>query len=81
MENTYLIDTNVILDYMANRLPAKSADKLDKIIDSDFYISIINKIELLGFRDISAVHEKSIQRLISLSRIFHLDDSESFKSI
>lgn len=74
MENTYLIDTNVILDYMSNTLPENSALKLEEIINSEFYISVINKIELLGFQRIAPTHEKQIKQFVSFSKVVYLDD-------
>ena len=48
-ESEYLIDTNVAIEYIGASLPEKALSKLDTIINSQFYISVINKIELLGF--------------------------------
>ena len=41
----YLIDTNVAIEYIGEALPEKVLTMLDSIIDRQFYISIINKIE------------------------------------
>ena len=48
-ESEYLIDTNVEIEYIGASLPEKALSKLDTIINSQFYISVINKIELFGF--------------------------------
>lgn len=45
MAKGYLMDTNVVIDYLSNRLPEENA----KIIDNVFpQISVITRIELLG---------------------------------
>ena len=49
MEKEYLIDTNVFIDIMADRYAPSILDKLRKIIAARFFISIVNKIELLEF--------------------------------
>jgi len=49
METGYLLDTNSIIDFSAGRLPAKAHQFIAGIIDDLPQISIINKIELLGF--------------------------------
>lgn len=47
----YLIDTNIIIDYFENRLPANSIIWLEQKIDDDTCsISIINRIELFSFK-------------------------------
>lgn len=48
MEPKLLIDTNVIIDYLAGKLPAEGLDFIDKVIEGIPVISIINKVELLG---------------------------------
>ena len=48
MESEFLIDTNVAIDYLAGKLPAKGLDFIDKVIEGIPAVSVINKIELLG---------------------------------
>ena len=52
----YLIDSNVAIEYIGAALPEKALTMPDGIIDGQFYISVINKIELLGFADITKKH-------------------------
>jgi len=40
---TYLIDTNIIADYLGARLPLKSLDKVHKLIDSNPFTSVLRK--------------------------------------
>ncbi|MGI4750265.1 MAG: type II toxin-antitoxin system VapC family toxin [Janthinobacterium lividum] len=44
-----LIDTNVIIDYFENKLPAPGLALMNEILDTKDNISIITKIELLVF--------------------------------
>ncbi len=53
MGKGYLIDTNVLIDYSANRLTGKGSVFLATVIDDNPKISFINKIELLAFTHIS----------------------------
>ncbi|AMR33869.1 hypothetical protein A0256_21710 [Mucilaginibacter sp. PAMC 26640] len=49
MGKTFLIDTNVILEFTSGLLPPNVNALLEDILDqSGFYISIINRIEVLG---------------------------------
>jgi len=49
MGKRYLIDTNVVIDFSVNRLSEKGKKLVMECIDTDPCISIITKIELLGF--------------------------------
>jgi predicted nucleic acid-binding protein len=45
----FLVDTNVVIDYLAKKLPSSSMGFIDKVINSVPNVSIITKIELLGY--------------------------------
>lgn len=77
----YLIDTNVAIDYIGETLPEKALNELDSFFDGKFYISIINKIELLGFKDISTDEEQNFHKLINASTILNLTDDIVTKTI
>lgn len=50
MGRAYLIDTNAVIDLVTERLPLSSGKWLDNLFTTeDCYLSIINKIELLGY--------------------------------
>lgn len=70
MGKNYLLDTNTILDFMGDKLPTKSKIILSQIIDEQINISVINKIELLGFHSV----EQEIVDFVSFSNVFPLDD-------
>lgn len=48
MGKRYLIDSNILIEFAGNLLPEISHSLLSGIIDDDFNISFINKIEVLG---------------------------------
>ena len=43
------MDTNVAIDYIGGLLPQKANQWLDTIVENDIAVSVINKIEILGF--------------------------------
>ncbi|MBW4891472.1 type II toxin-antitoxin system VapC family toxin [Mucilaginibacter sp. HMF5004] len=45
----YLIDTNVIIDYLGHKLTPSGSLFMDNIIDNVPNVSVISKIEVLGF--------------------------------
>jgi len=47
----YLIDSNVLIDYTALRLPKKASDFVEALFNTNFLISVVVKIEVLGFND------------------------------
>jgi predicted nucleic acid-binding protein len=77
MGKRYLIDTNVILDYMGNKLPEKPKSMIARIIDHEINLSVINKIELLGFKEL----DQDLIDFIDCSIIYPLDDEVVDKTI
>jgi predicted nucleic acid-binding protein len=73
----YLLDTNVVLDFMAKNLPKNSQNTIAKIIDNEINISLITKIELLGFSNV----EQNIIDFVSCSNVFTLSDDIVNKTI
>jgi len=70
MGSQYLLDTNVIIDFAANRLPAKSVQKLSEIIDDSPTISFINKIELLSIESVPL----SIESFTEVANIIEINN-------
>ncbi|MDB5153988.1 MAG: hypothetical protein JWR54_2739 [Mucilaginibacter sp.] len=50
MGKRYLIDSNILIEFGGNLLPGIAYHLLTDIIEKDFNISFINKIEVLGHR-------------------------------
>ena len=48
-QSEYLIDTNTIIDYLGQKLPSAGIEFLNPIIDNIPNVSVISKIEVLGF--------------------------------
>jgi predicted nucleic acid-binding protein len=70
MEQKYLIDTNIIIDFSENKLPATAKSFISKIIDDDPSISVINKIELLSF----SVANKVLTEFTEVATVIGLTD-------
>ena len=45
----YLIDTNTVIDYRGKKLPFNAMDFMNSIIDEVPKVSVVTKIEVLGF--------------------------------
>ena len=73
MGQKYLIDSNVIIDYAAKRIPQPSSDFVEQIFVEQFLISVIVEIEVLGFNDIP--HKMSaMENFIAMAQILPLDE-------
>jgi predicted nucleic acid-binding protein len=77
MGKRYLLDTNTILDYMGNKLPGKAKNLIAKVIDEEINLSVINKIELLGFSKV----EQDLTDFVAFSNIQPMDDAIVDKTI
>lgn len=77
MGKRYLLDTNVILDYMGNKLPANGKKLIAQIIDEEINLSVINKIELLGFSKV----EQDLIDFVNCSNIHPINDPIVDKTI
>lgn len=56
MEPQYLIDTNTVIDYLGRNLPELGMIFLDEILDAAPVVSVITKIEVLGFNAPTEYH-------------------------
>lgn len=77
MAKKYLIDTNVVIDFSEGRIPTRGRVFVAQVIDTEPIISVINKIELLGFSIVTT----EIEELIDASTILDLSDDVVNKTI
>ena len=47
MDKGYLVDTNILIYYVADAIPEKELNRIEKIFNTSFNTSIITKIEFL----------------------------------
>jgi predicted nucleic acid-binding protein len=69
----YLIDSNVVIGYLDNKLPGNGMGVMHGVIDETPNISIITKIEVLRFNSSDDVY-KVLEDFINESTIFELND-------
>ena len=77
MESRFLIDTNAVLDFMGNKLPVKAKNALSEIIDKEINLSVINKMELLGFSRV----EHDLIAFVNYAHILPINDEVVNKTI
>jgi predicted nucleic acid-binding protein len=72
----YLIDSNAIIDYLGNKIPENSKKFMDIVINSTPNISILSKIEVLGYNS-SEESQFILKNFVLDSNIFMLTDDVS----
>ena len=70
----YLLDTNILIYYFADGIPSKEIDKTEEILKTSFNISIITKIEFLGWENHTEEGFKKARQFISSARVIILAD-------
>jgi predicted nucleic acid-binding protein len=76
----YLIDSNVVIDYKAKRIPAENLDFISQIFEKDFHISVAVEIEVLGFNT-NPEATAEMEEFIAGATIFQLDESVTRRTI
>lgn len=70
----YLLDTNVVINYLDATLPAKGMQFLDSIVDNEPIISVITKMETLGFSFKSSEEQTIMENFIFGSKILDINN-------
>ena len=77
----YLLDTNTVIDYLNGAFPNTAMQRLDIIIDNESIISVITKMETLGF-NFKAIEELNVmEAFIGGSVILNIDNGIVDKTI
>lgn len=80
MGQQYLIDSNVVIDYLSGKLPQKGMVFMNRIINDIPVLSVITKIEVLGFVTTPAASQLLID-FINDSLVIGLPDNIVEKTI
>jgi predicted nucleic acid-binding protein len=75
----YLLDSNVVIDYLDNKLPTNSNEFLDKIKDP--IISVASRIELSIFPNYAPEKAKILEEYINYCTILNMDEDVVLKII
>ncbi|MDX2001737.1 MAG: type II toxin-antitoxin system VapC family toxin [Chitinophagales bacterium] len=80
MGRRYLIDSNIIIDYAANKLPGKTLEFVEQLFLNDFLISVVVKIEVLGFNE-AEEKQATLEAFLNTATSFPLDDAIAVTAI
>jgi predicted nucleic acid-binding protein len=81
MEPGFLIDTNILIYYLNDQIPDRSDKAVSEAFEQSFNISVINKIELLGWPKFTKAQFGKAEMLARAANIFPLDDLMVEKTI
>ncbi|MFT4205186.1 MAG: type II toxin-antitoxin system VapC family toxin [Chitinophagaceae bacterium] len=78
MAGNFLIDTNVAIDYLDDKLPNPTSD----VLDTEYLnMSVITRMELLAWRNATTQHLSTLEEFIRSTNVYGLDESVILKSI
>ena len=69
----YLIDTNVICDYLSNAIPTTGQNFMDVVVDAIPNISVITQIELLCWNT-DDITKQNVRNFISDCNIYEISE-------
>jgi len=69
----YLIDSNTVIDYLDGKLPPTGMSFIDTIVDDTVLVSVITKIEVLGF-NVNPSSHKILNDFMEDATVLPLDD-------
>jgi hypothetical protein len=68
----YIFDSNAIIDYLSASLPSKAMVTIHRIVDQGFFVSVITKIETLGFASGNTKVDSYTKSFVNLGIILEL---------
>jgi predicted nucleic acid-binding protein len=78
MEQQYLMDTNVVIDYLGNKLPPGGSVFIDNLFP---VISVISRIEILGWFGSSPTQLARLNAFVNCALVFTLTENIILKTI
>jgi len=73
-EQKYLIDSNTVIDYLSGKLPFNGISFVNSIVDEEPKISVITKIEVLGFNLQSGEDYQIVVDFINDNMVYNLEN-------
>lgn len=77
MGKRFLIHTNVIIDHLKKVLPSLAQKFVNKIMDEEFNVSVITRLEILGYQLVT----QEVNVFMNLATTFALDKDVEVRTI
>jgi predicted nucleic acid-binding protein len=81
MDERFIIDTNIIIYYLDNKIPKEQMPKMNRIFMESFNLSTISVIELLGWQKLNESDKAKMELFLSKANVHFVDISTQLKSI
>jgi predicted nucleic acid-binding protein len=80
MGKRYLIDSNVLIDYAAGRLPLIGSNFVELVFELQFVMSVFVKIEVLGFDEFPHKMD-AMEDFVGLAQVIPLDEKITIRTV
>lgn len=77
----YLLDTNVVINYLDASLPVAGMQLLNAIVDEEPIVSVVTKMETLGFNFKSVPEQNAMETFIDGSAVLDINNDIVNKTI
>lgn len=71
----YLVDTNILIYHFNNTIPQKSHKRLHEIFVHHFNVSVITRMEFLGFKNHTSDSFAKAHSFLEFADIINIDDA------
>jgi predicted nucleic acid-binding protein len=77
----YLIDTNAAIDYFGEVMPQNGLIFMDELIDGNYSISVISRIELYAYSKLTKKDKETLDIFTSQASVLNINDQIIEKTI
>jgi predicted nucleic acid-binding protein len=77
----YLIDTNVAIYYFGQLLAKNSETFIEDLLKTKYSISVINRIELLGNKNLEQQEQDALESFVSSAFVYNFDEEIILETI
>lgn len=72
-QKTFIIDTNIVIYYIDNKVPTASFHNVNDIFKKSFNISTITRMEILGWHRLTSEIRKKYSKFLSNANVIYVD--------
>ena len=76
-----MIDTNILIYHFADQIPVHAQETIDKLLKDHFNISVVTKIEFLGWKKIHGKQLKKAKEFLDFAKVINLNKPVVDKTI
>ncbi len=80
-QHRYLIDTNISIYYFGSILSESAIAFLESVFKSKYFLSVINRIELLGFSNLTENEYNALETYVRNASMLDLDEAVILETI